>query len=436
MAELPKGLTLNTISCGTVKIIELLGSGGQGAVYRVNYNGQEKALKWYHASYLKSMDKSEKQTNRKKFYENLKHNIQKGAPDKAFLWPQDLTEESNGSFGYIMDLRPGEYKELTDFLMLKVRFTSNITMINAAINIIQGFYMLHNDGYSYQDLNNGGFFINPKTGSVLICDNDNVAGQGINFGISGKQRYMAPEVVLGGTPDKYSDRFSLAVILFRMLFMEHPLEGKYSTPPCMIPEFERRFYGSDPVFIFDPKDKRNEASPNMQRNAYRLWPMFPEYIRELFTITFSKDTPPEKRPIEKKWLDAFIRLRGETVLCGKCHEENFIDIGKTNKCCSCGNVIECSSILKFKKYSVPIYSGAILSAVQTGDTQNLMGIYGCVISNPKNAKMTAIKNTSEFVWNVLTPSGKAVQVKQNELVPAINGLKITIGGNEGIIENI
>jgi len=43
---------------------------------------------------------------------------------------------------------------------------------------------------------------------------------------------MAPEVVLGGAPDKRSDRFSLAVILFRMLFIEHPLEGKYSTPPA------------------------------------------------------------------------------------------------------------------------------------------------------------------------------------------------------------
>ena len=30
-------------------------------------------------------------------------------------------------------------------------------------------------GYSYQDLNDGNFFINPQSGDVLICDNDNVA---------------------------------------------------------------------------------------------------------------------------------------------------------------------------------------------------------------------------------------------------------------------
>lgn len=433
MAELPKGLILNTTNCGTVKIIEFLGAGGQGSVYRVNYNGQEKALKWYHSSYLKSMDKNGDKINRKKFYENLKHNIQKGVPDKSFLWPQALTEESNDSFGYIMELRPKEYKELTDFLLLKTKFSSTIAMINAAINIIQGFYVLHNDGYSYQDLNNGGFFINPKNGNVLICDNDNVAGQGINFGISGKQRYMAPEVVLGGTPNKYSDRYSLAVVLFRMLFMEHPLEGKYSTPPCMIPEFERRFYGSDPVFIFDPKDKRNAASPNMQRNAYRLWPLFPEYIKELFITTFSKETIPEKRPIEKQWLDAFIRLRGETVLCDKCNEENFIDQHCVTKCRKCGNVIKYESILKFKKYNIPISSGAVISAAQIGDSHDLMGMYGYVIANPKNEKMIAIKNISENIWNVITPSGKSVQVKKNEIVPAINGLKIIINGHEGQI---
>lgn len=39
--------------------------------------------------------------------------------------------------------------------------------------------MLHRHGYSYQDLNDGNFFINPESGDVLICDNDNVMPQGV-----------------------------------------------------------------------------------------------------------------------------------------------------------------------------------------------------------------------------------------------------------------
>ena len=63
---------------------------------------------------------------------------------------------------------------------------------------------------------------------------------------------MAPEIVTGqNDPDKNSDRFSLAVVLFRLLFINHPLEGRYSTPPCMTKELERKYYGTDPVFVYD-----------------------------------------------------------------------------------------------------------------------------------------------------------------------------------------
>ena len=38
--------------------------------------------------------------------------------------------------------------------------------------------------------------IHPETGDVLICDNDNVAPEGVTSGILGKARYMAPELSL------------------------------------------------------------------------------------------------------------------------------------------------------------------------------------------------------------------------------------------------
>ncbi len=62
---------------------------------------------------------------------------------------------------------------------------------------------------------------------MLICDNDNVSEYGDNSGIAGKCRYMAPEVVRHeAKPSIHTDRFSLAVVLYKMLFVEHPLEGK------------------------------------------------------------------------------------------------------------------------------------------------------------------------------------------------------------------
>ena len=184
-------------------IIKELGRGGQGIVYQVEVNGQMMALKWY----LNPMSD--------KFYRNLEENITKGAPSDAFLWPEYLTTKQNGSFGYIMKLRPQGYHEFGHYLLAKAKFKSFEALVNAAMKICEGFKSLHLSGLSYQDLNDGNFFIHPETGDVLICDNDNVFPEGETSGILGKARYMAPEVVTGkAMPDKYTDRYSLSVVLF------------------------------------------------------------------------------------------------------------------------------------------------------------------------------------------------------------------------------
>lgn len=218
MAEYKKGQRIPLANGSNAEIIGKLGEGGQGTVYRVKLGGKEYALKWYHDGAIQ---------NPKKFYQNLESNIAKGAPTKAFLWPLYITKPFEDSFGYIMDLRPGNYREFSEFLLAKVHFESLSAAVNAALNITNGFRELHRNGFSYQDLNDGNFFIDPSDGDVLICDNDNVAPYGESLGIAGKARYMAPEVVRNMTrPNVMTDRFSLAVVLFRLLFLDHPLEGK------------------------------------------------------------------------------------------------------------------------------------------------------------------------------------------------------------------
>lgn len=68
---------------------------------------RKESLKWY----LNAPDD--------KFYRNLEHNIASGAPSDAFLWPEYLTEKQQGSYGYIMKLRPQNYYEFGNFLYFK-----------------------------------------------------------------------------------------------------------------------------------------------------------------------------------------------------------------------------------------------------------------------------------------------------------------------------
>ena len=194
MAELSVGTQVRLHNGTTCKIKKELGRGGQGIVYLVDYNGKDYALKWY------TMTCSEA------FYQNLERNAKNGAPSANFLWPEAVTEHQNGSWGYLMKLRPQGYEEIGQFMLAKARFHDVNCLLKACLQICTAFQLLHIRGLSYQDMNDGNFFINPKTGDVLICDNDNVAPNGVNMGIAGKSGYMAPEIVeKEKMPNLYTD---------------------------------------------------------------------------------------------------------------------------------------------------------------------------------------------------------------------------------------
>lgn len=195
MIELKNGESVSLTNGSQAKVVKELGRGGQGIVYLVEVGGQKMALKWY----FNNMGNW--------FYSNLEENISKGAPSEAFLWPEYLTTKQKGTYGYVMKLRPKDYYEFGQYLLARAKFKSFEAMVNAAMKICEGFKALHLSGLSYQDLNDGNFFIHPETGDVLICDNDNVAPEGVTSGILGKARYMAPEVVTGKTmPNKLKFR--------------------------------------------------------------------------------------------------------------------------------------------------------------------------------------------------------------------------------------
>jgi DNA-binding helix-hairpin-helix protein with protein kinase domain len=425
---LKEGQIINTINFKTVEIIKAsqdkleLGKGGQGIVYKVDYDGKPMALKWYFKNKMKNLSN---------FYNNIKNNIVAGAPTDAFLWPLDLTEELDGTFGYVMQLRPNEYSDFSKYLLAKVNFKTDIALINAGLNIVDGFMKLHFKGFNYQDLNDGNFFINFNNGDVLICDNDNVMGQGFYSGIAGKCRYMAPEIVRGDKmPDKQTDRFSLAVILFLLFFANHPLEGRLTVKEGdVITELdEKRFYGTDPVFIFDPIDKRNTPNKLTSANAIKLWNIVPKYIRDLFTEAFKHDslhgiTP---QPLETKWLKAFVRWRSEIVKCS-CGGESYSE--PTGRfICSCGKKRRIPAYLKFEKSDIPLYPESKLYACQTvSSSDDFRTETAEVIINPKNPKMLGIKNLTNAVWTVTGSDGTTKVKKNGEVIRITNSTRIDFG---------
>ena len=414
MVELKKGDKVSLTNGSQAVIVNELGRGGQGIVYLVEVGGQKMALKWY---INKPSDW---------FYKNLEENISKGAPSEAFLWPEYLTMKQQGTFGYVMKLRPQGYFEFGQYLLARVQFKSLDAIVNAAMKICEGFKALHLSGLSYQDLNDGNFFIHPETGDVLICDNDNVAPEGENSGILGKARYMAPEVVTGAKmPSKQTDRYSLSVVLFLLFYGNHPLEGaRVLACPCMTEKYEKQFYGSDAIFIYDPTNKNNLPVRGVHNNVMRKWPAFPAILREAFLKEFSHEclTNQDARCLERDWQKTIQKVRDMLVVCPECNQETFVEDASTPKCINCGKTFALPGTLKINDRSVLLTPNTKVYI----DMDNKPDIQ--VVGVPGDKYPVQLQNITTNNWTVETPSGKLKAIEPNQCMPVKAGLKVNLMG--------
>ncbi len=411
MATLKIGDNIPVAGGKKISIIDFIDEGGQGEVYRVEMEGETCALKWY-----------SKITPSDDFYDNLLHNIRMGSPAGCFLWPLAVTEKINGKFGYIMRLRPDHYSKYSEFLTGEARFASWDTLFVAALNITDGFMKLHSMGYSYQDLNEGSFFIDPRNGEVLICDNDNVAPFGVNLGVKGMPKYMAPEVVLDkALPSTHTDRYSLAVILFRLFYIDHPLEGKYTVQFPLTDLNGARLFGEEPLFIYDPENKKNRPLPGAHENVIRRWPMFPPDLTAAFTKSFTDGLKNiDSRITELQWLDVLIRARAMLVrLNGR---EQFVN------CYRPDTVPDGCRLLRTEEQIIAAAPETVLYLCQTDctstDYRTASGFVKASVSNPE---IYGLGNLSQDVWVVTLPGKEPVEVPPKKFAPLIPGTVIHFG---------
>ena len=430
---------------GSAVVEKELGRGGQGIVYLVHYRGREYALKWYFISRIKNPDA---------FRANLRRNIEEGAPEngKRFIWPLYLTEtKENGAFGYLMNVAPRGYDSFTDIYngykwekprvkgqparKIKVKFASLDVMFTAAINIVKAFRSLHLTGKSYQDLNDGGFFIDTRTGDVLVCDCDNVAPDGQNFGIGGMPGFMAPEVVRGvAKPNVLTDRYSLAVVLFKLFFRGDPLEGsKVLKCVVMTEENDLIHYGKEPVFVYDPNNASNRPVKGVHDNVIRLWKIYPDYIRQAFTLSFTYGiAEPNARIIEKSWIQMLIQLKLDIIhcSCGKTAFAYAFDRKGEHQlvCRNCGSVIYTMSV---KDYEIPLNLGAKFYRCLTEKANDdFQTVTGEVIENRLKKGLFGIKNLSRQTWQAKFPDGSVRKVGPGRGVPIWKGLELDF--DEGV----
>lgn len=441
MFEPQTGQEIETEFGSKAKVLSVIGKGRQSTVYLVKFNGRTMALKWYDTNKVRNIDR---------ICENIRHNIRDGAPNNKFLWAEYMTkvDPKTGAFGYFMEFKPDSFEYFVDIMngykfvsdsntgriaKKKVRFVSLYAMITAVINIVNSFRQISMAGKSFQGLSEGSFFINTDTGAVLVSDCDTIASYGTDLDIRIRSVYKAPEVLMGSLPDGNSNTYSLAVILFRLLFRGDPFEGEKTVMDvCMNEKQLAKHYSTEAVFIYDPKDDSNRPVRGIHDNVIKFWNEYPEYIKNAFVRSFTDGIKnPEKRLSFDEWQNIFIRLRSEILscICGKSHFVSMLarpeDEVFTCPVCS----IKFAS-MKFtnREYRMPLYIGSkIFECEINPSSDDFLSVAGELVENRFQKGLMGIKNVSGKKWSVRMPDGLFHDVTSGKGFPVWQGLEIDFG---------
>ncbi len=219
--EMPSGeLTRGSTFAERFEVIEELGKGGMGQVYRVfdKKIDEEVALKVLNPEVSSDKKTIERFRNELKLARKISH--------KNICRMYDLNEEKGTQY-ITMEYVPGEDLKST---ILRVGHLSMGKAVSIAKQVCEGLMEAHRLGVVHRDLKPQNIMID-KEGNVRIMDfgiarsliKKGITGTGL---IIGTPEYMSPEQAEMKEVDQRSDIYSLGVILFEMVTGRVPFEGE------------------------------------------------------------------------------------------------------------------------------------------------------------------------------------------------------------------
>jgi len=212
-------LTTGSTFAGRYQIIEELGKGGMGKVYKAHDTEikEKVALKLIKPEISADKRTIERFQNELKFARKISH--------RNVCRMYDLNKEK-GSYYITMEYVSGE--DLKSFIRRVGQLPAG-KAISIAKQVCEGLTEAHRIGVIHRDLKPSNIMID-KEGDARIMDfgiarflkAKGITGAGVMIGTP---EYMSPEQVEGKETDQRSDIYSLGVILYEMVTGEVPFEG-------------------------------------------------------------------------------------------------------------------------------------------------------------------------------------------------------------------
>ncbi|MFX0200321.1 MAG: protein kinase [Candidatus Hodarchaeota archaeon] len=305
--ETPKEeLTTGSTFAGRYQIIEELGKGGMGRVYKVldkevNAKVALKLIKPEIASDKKTIER---------FRNELK--VARDIAHKNVCRMYDLGKKE-GAYYITMEYVSGE--DLKSFIR-RSGIISTSKAISIASQVCEGLLEAHRLGVVHRDLKPQNIMID-KDGNARIMDfgiarslrTKGITGSGVMIGTP---EYMSPEQVDGKEADQRADIYSLGVILYEMVTGRVPFEGD---TPFSIGVKQKSEVPQPPREINEqiPEDLNNIILKCMEKDKEKRFQSVSELQSELMSlekgIPATERIVPERKPLTSREITVKFNLK-------------------------------------------------------------------------------------------------------------------------------
>ena len=234
-----------------------------------------------------------------------------------FCWPTGVV--INPRLGVVMPRASSGLKRLDWILLPKARKTlpkaargNWLGYVRISVRLSRATRRLHQMGLCHSDLAYKNCLVDPTTGEIAIIDLDGLVIPGIlPPAVNGTPGFMAPEIVSANAqPSILTDRHALAILLYQILLLKHPLLGpKFHSSNAE--EDEQLRLGQNALYIEHPTDHSNRP-PSLKITSDILGNEIQHLMQRAFIDGLHH---PSNRPQAVEWESALVRLADRIIPC-------------------------------------------------------------------------------------------------------------------------